>query len=209
MKEKEDSIEFLVRSLVKTGDLPLEQKVIDHVMEQAPPDELPKTIKDRTIAKLEKRQREMADAEERLRNPQKLNSLGELLSLLRKKRESATEDLAKQAGVPLDKLALLEDDAVSPLDFPLDEMARLIRFLGLRLEVATELIKRSYQLFKLKPDLTEASARYDSRLGTPESKVDAMSRALKELLLKSAKRKAQGIPDPEIEDYLKRLEGKL
>ena len=107
------------------------------------------------------------------------------------------------------KLMMLEDDRISPLAFTPDEMACLIRTIGLKAQTAIALIRKSYQLFKIQPQLHKTSARYDDRHRMLESKIGDMDRALKELILKSNDRKADAASDPEIENYLKKLQKKL
>jgi coenzyme F420-reducing hydrogenase delta subunit len=107
------------------------------------------------------------------------------------------------------KLVLLENDRISPLDFTLDEMVRLIRSIGLAGQIATGLIRKSYELFKLGPQIAKASARYEDKNQTSESKVDDMDRALKELILKSSARRTESVSQPEMDTYLKALQEKL
>lgn len=209
MAEKEDRIDFLLKSLMKTGELAVEDKIIEHLMDLSPDEELPRVVKEKTIKKLEKRQRELVEIKKRLEHPQKLHSFGEYLSLFRKKENADLLDLARGAGIESAKLTLLEEDRISPLDFGLDKMAQLVQSVRLSGKTAITLLRKSYQLFKLQPDLTKASARYDHRTEAVGSKTDAMNRALKELMLKSAKRKGLTISDPKLEEYLNELEKRL
>ncbi len=151
----------------------------------------------------------MRDTKKRLQNPAKLNSFGEYIRLIRIKEKSDTSYLETRAKIATNKIILLENDSISPLDFTLDEMARLIRAIGLTVQIAIGLIRKSHQLFKMQPQIAEASARYDDKHRIPESKIGDMDRALKELMLKSSIRKAESLADPELENYLKDLQDKL
>lgn len=209
MEEKKDRMDILLKSLIKMGEIPPEDKIIEYLMDLPSEREIHKAVREKTIEKLEKRQKELRDTKKRLQNPAKLNSFGEYIRLIRIKEKADTSDLATRAKIATNKIILLENDGISPLDFTLDEMANLIRAIGLTAQIAIELIKKSYQLFKMQPQIAEASARYDDKHGIPESKIEDMDRALKELMLKSIIRKAESLTDPELENYLKDLQDKL
>jgi len=209
MEEKKDRMDVLLKSLIKMGELPPEDKIMDYLMDLPSEREIPKSVREKTIAKLEKRQKELRDTKKRLQNPAKLNSFGEYIRLIRIKEKFDTSDLATRAKIAKNKINLLENDSISPLDFTLDEMARLIRAIGLTAQIAIGLIRKSHQLFKMQPQIAEASARYDDKHGIPESKIEDMGRALKELMLKSSFRKTEPLADPELENYLKDLQDKL
>ena len=209
MEQKKDKMDIFLKSLIKTGELPPEDEIIDYLMELYPEREVPKAIREKTIARLERRQKELKETKKRLQSPEELNSIGEYLKLIKIKERSDTPDLATKAQIDPKKLVLLETDRISPLEFTLDEMARLICSIGLGAQVAIELIRKSYQLFKLKPQLGKASARYEDRRGMPESKIGDMDRALKELILKSRGKRAEVVADQEFENYLKDLQAKL
>jgi hypothetical protein len=209
MEERKDRMDVLLKSLIKMGELPPEDKIIEYLMELPSRREIPEVVREKTIARLEKKQKELRDTKKRLQNPAKLNSFGEYIRLIRIKEKSDTTDLAMRAKIATNKFILLENDRVSPLDFNPDEMANLIRLIGLTAQNAIVLIRKSYQLFKMQPQIAEASARYDDKQGTPESKIGDMDRALKELMLKSIIRKAESLADPELENYLKDLQDKL
>ena len=209
MEQKKDKTEVLLKSLIKMGELPPDDRIIDYLIDNNPEIEIPNAVRKKTIAKLEKRQKELKETKKRLQSPEKLNSIGEYLKLIRIKEKSDTPDLATKAQIDPKKLMLLQDDRISPLDFTLNEMARFIRSIDLRAQIAVALIRKSYQLFKIQPQLGKASARYDDRHRMPESKIGDMDRALKELILKSNDRKAETASDPEIENYLKKLQEKL
>lgn len=209
MEEKKDRMDVLLKSLIKMGELPPEDKIIDYLVDLPSEREIPKSVREKTIAKLEKRQKELRDTKKRLQNPAKLNSFGEYIMLIRIREKSDTSNLATRAKIATNKIILLENDSISPLDFTLDEMARLIRAIGLTAQIAIGLIRKSHQLFKTQPQIAEASARYDDKHGIPESKIGDMGRALKELILKSSGRKAGAVSDPELENYLKNLQDKL
>ena len=209
MEEKKDRMDILLKSLIKMGELPPEDKIMDYLMDLPSEREIPKAVREKTIAKLEKRQKELRDTKKRLQNPAKLNSFGEYIRLIRIKEKSDTSDLATRAKIATNKIILLENDSISPLDFTLDEMPRLIRAIGLTAQIAIGLIRKSHQLFKMQPQIAEASARYDDKHGIPESKIGDMDRALKELMLKSSFKKSESLADPELENYLKELQDKL
>jgi transcriptional regulator with XRE-family HTH domain len=209
MEEKKDRMDVLLKSLIKMGELPPEDKIIDYLMDLPSVREIPKAVREKTIAKLEKRQKELRDTKKRLQNPAKLNSFGEYIRLIRIKEKFDTSDLATRAKIATNKINLLENDSISPLDFTLDEMARLIRSIGLTAQIAIGLIRKSHQLFKMQPQIAEASARYDDKHGIPESKIGDMDRALKELMLKSSFRKTEPLVDPALANYLKDLQDKL
>ncbi len=209
MEEKKDRMDVLLKSLIKMGELPPEDRIIDYLMDCSSEKEIPKAVREKTIARLEKRQKELRDTKKRLHNPAKLNSFGEYIRLFRIKERSDTSDLATIAKIATNKIILLENDSISPLDFTLDEMARLIRAIGLTAQIAIGLIRKSHQLFKMQPQIAEASARYDDKHGIPESKIGDMDRALKELMLKSSFRKSESLADSELENYLKELQDKL
>ncbi len=209
MGQKNDKIDVLLKSLIKIGELPPEDKIIDYLMDLPAEREVPRAISEKTIARLEKRQRQLTETRERLQNPAKLNSFGEYLRLIRIKEKPDTSDIAIEAQIDPGKLILLENDRISPLDFTLDEMTRLIRTIGLVGQIATGLIRKSYELFKLGPQIAKASARYEDKNRAFESKVDDMDRALKELILKSSARRAESVSGPELDTYLKALQEKL
>jgi hypothetical protein len=209
MEQKKDKMDVLLKSLIKTGELPAEDKIMNYLMDLPAEREIPRVIMEKTIAKLEKRQKELRYTKKRLQNPEKVNSLGEYIKLFIAKEKSDTSDLAMRAKIATNRLLLLENDRVSPLDFNLYEMANIIRLIGLTTQNAIVLIKKSYQLFKMQPQIAEASARYDDKHGIPESKIGDMDRALKELILKSSFRKTESLADPELENYLKNLQDKL
>lgn len=209
MEEKKDSMDVLLKSLIKTGELPPEDKIIEYIMELPSESEISKSARGKTIERLEKRQKELRVTKKRLQNPTKLNSFGEYIRLIRIKEKSDISDLGTRLQIATNKLTLLENDSISPLDFTLDEMTRLIRSIGLTAQIALGLIRKSHQLFKLQPQIAEASARYDDKHGISESKIGDMDRALKELILKSSIRKAESLADSELEKYLKDLQDKL
>jgi len=211
MEQKKDKMEVLLKSLIKMGELPPDDRIIDYLIDNNPEIGIPNAVRKKTIAKLEKRQKELKETKKRLQSPEKLNSIGEYLKLIKIKEKSDAPDLATKAQIDPKKLMLLQDDRISPLNFTLDEMALLIRSIGLKTQIAIAiaLIRKSHQLFKMQPQLHKASARYDDRHRMPESKIGDMDRALKELILKSNDRKAEVASDPEIENYLKKLQEKL
>ncbi|MCD6297319.1 MAG: hypothetical protein J7M30_09205 [Deltaproteobacteria bacterium] len=211
MEQKNDKIDVLLKSLIKMGELPPDDRIIDYLIDNNPERVISNAVRKKTIARLEKRQIELKETKKRLQSPEKLNSIGEYLILTKIKEQSDTHDFATKIQIDPKKLMMLEDDRISPLAFTPDEMARLICSISLRAQIAIELIRRSYQLFKLQPQLGKASARYDDRSGMPESKIGDMDRALKELILKShvGAGKAETTSDPEIENYLKKLQEKL
>ena len=208
MGQEKDKMDVLLKSLIKMGELPPEDKIVDYLMDLPPEREIPKAIREKIIARLEKRQSQLKETRKRLQNPAKLNSFGEYLRLIRIKERSDTSDLAIKAQMDPVKLILLENDRISPLDFTLDEMAHLIRSIGLGVQIAIALIRKSCQLFKMWPQLGEASARYEKKNRTSEAKIDDMDRALKELILKSSARK-ESVSDPELDNYLRALKEKL
>jgi len=209
MEERKDRMDVLLKSLIKMGELPPEDKIIEYLMDLPSGSEIPEVVREKTIARLERKQKELRDTKKRLQNPAKLNSFGEYIRLIRIKEKSDMSDLATRVQIATNKLILLENDSISPLDFTLDEMANLIRSIGLTAQIAIGLIRKSYQLFKMQPQIAEASARYDDKYGIPESKIGDMDRALKELMLKSSIRKAESLADPELVNYLKDLQDKL
>ena len=208
MTDKVDKIDFLLRSLSRSGQLSSEEKLIDLHMRRPPAKQVPPKIKERTIEKLEERQRELSEINAKIANPGKLNSLGEYIKLMRKAKIIDFSSLAESAKTEIRKIKLLEEDRISPLSFAHGEMAKLVAFVGLTRSVALSLIRKSYLLFKLQPKLEKASARYDQRLGSSEIQFDSMNDALKELLLKSSKSLLEAT-DPEIDEYLKQLEPML
>ena len=205
MTDKEDKIDFLLKSLVRSGQISSEEKLIDLYMKQAPEKQVPVKIKERTIEKLEKRQKELSEMKKKVANPGTLNSLGEYIKLMRKAKIIDLSLLVKSTKTELRKIYLLEENSISPLNFAYHEMAKLIEFIGLNRDVAISLIRKSYLLFKMQPKLENASARYDKRLGDSETQMDSMNDALKELLIKSSKTSHEDT-DPEIDDYIKQLE---
>ena len=209
MEQKKDMMDVLLKSLIKMGEFPPEDMILDYLMDLPPERDIPNAVREKIITTLEKRQKELKETKKRLQSPEKLNSIGEYLRLIRMKEKSDTPDLATKAQIDPKKLILFENDRISPLDFTLDEMARLISSIGLGVQIAITLIKKSYQLFKLQPQLGKASARYDDKDGTPDSKIDDMDRALKELILKSSARKAESVSEPELDNYLRELQEKL
>jgi len=209
MEQKEDKIDVLLRSLIRMGELPPEDKLMDDLLALPSKRDIPNAVRERTIERLEKRQKELKETKKRLQSPEKLNSMGEYLRLKKIKERSDTEDLAAEAQIDSSKLTLFENDGISPLDFTVDEMARLVHLVGLGTQVAVALIRKSHQLFKMRPQISKALARYEDRQGMPESKIGDMDRALKELILKSSGRKAGVASDPELENYLKDLQVKL
>lgn len=209
MEQKKDKIDALLKSLIKMGEFTPEDKTIDYLMGLPSERDIPNAVTEKTIARLEKRQKELQETRKRLQNPAKLNSIGEYLKLIMIKDKSDRVDLATKVQIDPNKLTLLENDCISPSDFTLDQMARLIRSIGLGAQIALGLIRKSYQLFKTQPQIGEASARYDDKHGIPESKIGDMDRSLKELMLKSSSRKSESLADQELENYLKDLQDKL
>jgi hypothetical protein len=209
VEEKKDRIDFLLSILAKSGQLTGSEKLLDRLMQIPPESQVPEKIRQKTIRRLQERQRDLANVKTKLAKPEKLQSLGEYLKLLQRSNKVDFSRLAKLAQSDVKRISLLEQDRISPLDFSLDQMARIINALGLTKQAALHLIKKSHQLFKLQPQITKASARYDQKQGTPEAQLDAMDSALKELVLRSATHKPGAVTDPEIEDYLRRLEPKL
>ncbi len=209
MEQKKDKIDALLKSLIKMGEFTPEDKTIDYLIGLPSERDIPNAVTEKTIARLEKRQKELQETRKRLQNPAKLNSIGEYLKLIMIKDKSDRVDLATKVQIDPNKLTLLENDCIAPSDFTLDEMARLIRSIGLGAQIALGLIRKSYQLFKMQPQIGEASARYDDKHGIPESKIGDMDRSLKELMLKSSSRKSESLADPELENYLKDLQDKL
>jgi len=209
MKQKKDKMDVLLKSLIKMGELPPDDRIIDYLIDNNPERVISNAVRKKTISRLENRQRELKETKKRLQSPEKLNSIGEYLILTKIKEQSDTHNFATKIQIDPKKLMMLEDDRISPLAFTPDEMACLIRTIGLRAQIAIALIRKSYQLFKMQPQLHKTSARYDDRHRMPESKIGDMDRALKELILKSNDRRADATSDPEIENYLKKLQEKL
>lgn len=209
MENKKDKIDVFLNTLIKVGQLPPEDKIIEYLMSLPLEKDIPNTVKNKTIVRLEERQKELREAKRRLQIPEKLNSIGEYLRLLRIKGRSDTPDLSERAQIDPQKLSMLEKDRISPLDFTLDEMVRIIQSTDIGLQRAITLIRKSYQLFKIQPHLSKVSARYDDKHVIPESKIGDMDRALKELVLKSHGKKAEAVLDPELENYLKELQKAL
>ena len=209
MEQKKDKMDVLIESLIKMGELPPEDKLMDYLRDLPSKSDIPNAVRERTITRLEKRQKELKETKKRLQSPEKLNSMGEYLRLKRIKERSGATDFSTEAQMDSKKLTLFENDGISPLDFTVDEMARLIRLVGLGRQAAIVLVRKSHQLFEMKPQLSKASARYEDKQGMPESKIGDMDRALKELILKSSRRKAGAASDPELENYLKELQRKL
>ena len=202
-------MDVLIESLIKMGELPPEDKLMDYLRDLPSKSDIPNAVRERTITRLEKRQKELKETKKRLQSPEKLNSMGEYLRLKRIKERSGATDFSTEAQMDSKKLTLFENDGISPLDFTVDEMARLIRLVGLGRQAAIVLVRKSHQLFEMRPQLSKASARYEDKQGMPESKIGDMDRALKELILKSSRRKAGAASDPELENYLKELQRKL
>ncbi len=209
MEQKKDKMDVLLKSLIKMGELPPEDKLMDYLQDLPSNRDIPDAVRERTIERLEKRQKELKETKKRLQSPEKLNSMGEYLRLKRIKERSDTADFATEIQIDSNKLIQFENDGISPLDFTVDEMARLVLLLGLGTQVAIALIRKSHQLFKIRPQISKASARYEDKQGMPESKIGDMDRALKELILKSRGRKAGVESNPELEKYLKDLQVKL
>lgn len=209
MEQKKDKMDVLLKSLIKMGEFPPEDQFMEYMRGLPSSRDIPNAVSKRTIERLGKRQEELKGAKKRLRSPEKLNSMGEYLRLKRIKERIDTADFAVEAQIDSKKLILFEKDGISPLDFTVDEMARLVFLVGLGTQVAISLIKNSYYLFKLKPQISKVSARYEDRQGIPESKIGDMDRALKELILKSRSRKAGLALDQELEYFLKDLQAKL
>ena len=209
MGQKNDKIDILLKSLIKIGEIPPEDKIMDYLMDLTAEREVPRAIRKKTIARLEKRQKQLKETRERLQNPAKLNSFGEYLRLIKIKEKPDASNIAIEAQIDPGKLILLENDRISPLDFTLDEMTRLICTIGLGAQIALILIKKSYQIFKMQPQLGKASARYEDKDKTPKSKINDMDRALKELILKSSARRVESVSEPELDTYLKALQEKL
>ena len=209
MEQKKDKIDVLLKSLIKMGELPPDDRIIAYLIDNNPEKVISNAVRKKTIARLEKRQIELKETKKRLQSPEKLNSFGEYLILTKINEQSDPHDFATKIQIDPKKLMMLEDDRISPIAFTPDEMACLIRTIGLRAQIAIALIRKSYQLFKMQPQLHKASARYDNSHRMPESKIGDMDRALKELILKSNDRKAEAASDPEIENYLKKLQEKL
>lgn len=84
MTDKEDRMDFLLRSLTRSGELSSEEKLIDLHMRRPPEKQVPPKLKERTIKKLEEKQRELSEINAKIANPEMLHSLGEYLKLLRK-----------------------------------------------------------------------------------------------------------------------------
>ena len=202
-------MDVLIESLIKMGELPPEDKLMDYLRDLPSKSDIPNAVRERTITRLEKRQKELKETKKRLQSPEKLNSMGEYLRLKRIKERSGATDFSTEAQMDSKKLTLFENDGISPLDFTVDEMARLIRLVGLGRQAAIVLVRKSHQLFEMRPLLSKASARYEDKQGMSESKIGDMDRALKELILKSSRRKAGAASDPELENYLKELQRKL
>lgn len=209
MEQKKDKMDVLLESLIKMGELPPEDKLMDYLRDLPSKSDIPNAVRERTITRLEKRQKELKETKKRLQSPEKLNSMGEYLRLKRIKERSGATDFSTEAQMDSKKLTLFENDGISPLDFTVDEMARLIRLVGLGRQAAIVLVRKSHQLFEMRPQLSKASARYEDKQGMSESKIGDMDRALKELILKSSRRKAGAASDPELENYLKELQRKL
>jgi len=56
MGQKNDKIDVLLKSLIKIGELPPKDKIIDYLMDLPAEREVPRAISEKTIARLEKRQ---------------------------------------------------------------------------------------------------------------------------------------------------------
>ncbi len=57
MEEKKDRMDVLLKSLIKMGELPPEDKIMDYLMDLPSEREIPKAVREKTIAKLEKGKR--------------------------------------------------------------------------------------------------------------------------------------------------------
>jgi hypothetical protein len=67
MGQKKNKTDVLLKSLIKMGEIPIEDKIIDYLMDLPAEREVPRAISEKTIARLEKRQRQLTETRERLR----------------------------------------------------------------------------------------------------------------------------------------------
>jgi hypothetical protein len=66
MGQKKNKTDVLLKSLIKMGEIPIEDKIIDYLMDLPAEREVPRAISEKTIARLEKRQRQLTETRERL-----------------------------------------------------------------------------------------------------------------------------------------------
>ncbi len=96
MKEEKNIDEFLESVF---NELPWSDEALEILMRSEPEHSMPEPMKERLFSKLSEFQKERARAIEKLARPEKLNSFGEFIFLLREKIGDEVEEFAENIGV--------------------------------------------------------------------------------------------------------------
>lgn len=187
-------------------DLPLSDRVLEGFLTALPKNPVPEAIRERLIQDLRQARRETIELNDKVRNPNKNNTLGELVTNMRQKREIDVTAAAAEMKVPGEILDKIEHNSIAMPDVSIRHMSALIGWLMVTIDDAFNLIRKSQSMYKLGSVYSGISARYD-RKETASVRDASMASAYRELQLQS--RKSRKIKDEEIESYILSLKKAL
>lgn len=202
MKEEKNIDEFLESVF---NELPWSDEALEILMRSEPEHTMPEAMKEKLFSKLSEFQKERARAIEKLAHPEKLNSFGEFIFLIREKIGDEVEEFAENIGVAVSTVLHLEKNDIPIVKMPLDEMKLLIQKLGINIKTAFSLLRKSFMLYGFQPNYFHSMARFDIKKSSETKKIQSMRRVYEEMHLKKMKYK----PNKELEDYLASLEDEI
>jgi len=174
-------------------------------MRSEPEHTMPEPMKEKLFSKLSEFQKERARVIDKLSHPEKLNSFGEFISLIREKIGDEVEEFAKNIGVAESTVLHLEKNDIPIVKIPLVEMKSLIQKTGINIKTAFSLLRNSFMLYGFKPNYFQSMARFDIKKSSETKKIQSIKRVYEELYLKKMKYK----PSEKLEDYLASLEHEI
>jgi len=197
--KKEKDIEGFLKSFF--NDKPWSEKTLDIIMLSEIKNPMPDSMKNKLFQKLTEIQKEKVIVIEKLNHPEQLNSFGEFLSLVRKRGGFDIDEFSSKIGISVNIVEHLENNDIPIIKTPIKDIKLLIKELGLKLNIACSLIRKSFTLFGYQPDYLSGMARFDIRKSTETKKTHSIRRAFEELHLKKSKQKQ----NDDFENYITSL----
>ena len=188
------------------AELPLSDRVLKEFLTTLPTNPVPEAVRERMLKDLRQSRRETIEYNDKVRNPNKNNTLGELVKNMRQKREIDLTAAAAEMRVPGEILDKIEHNSIAIPDVSIRHMSALIWWLKVTVDDAFSLIRKSQSMYKLGGTYGGVSARYD-RNETASVRDASMASAYRELQLQSRNRR--GMKDEEVESYILSLKKAL
>ena len=141
------------------------------------------------------------DSENKLNNPNSLNSFGDYLKLFIEKNSIDKEVLCQSCRIEATFFSQLLDNKIKVLDFGPKKIAQLVKYLNLRIEIVKELLVKTIWLNSHSFSIQETLARYDPKKGR-DKKDSSMSSGIKELLFKANMSKPLFQKNPDIDNVI-------